>query len=102
MPSLTGTQDAYVRALGYFDQITVTHGAATGTARGRIFAETSDILTDAIEQGRLRAIVLASDLSFVPARGDLLTVGGHPYVISSVDDATRRIGGVVIAYQVTL
>ena len=102
MPSVTGTEGAYIRALSYFDQITIAHGSAAGTARGRIFAETSDILTDAIEQGRLRAIILAMDLGFVPERGDILSVGGHRYVISSVDDATRRIGGVVIAYQVTL
>jgi hypothetical protein len=103
MPSLNGTRAAYERALGHFDQVTVTHGATVGTARGRIFAETSDILTDAIEQGRMKAIILASDLGFVPERGDSLRVVGGPlYSISAVDDATRRLNGTVVAYQVTL
>ena len=102
MPSVPGTEAAYERALGYFDNVTVTQGASVATARGRIFSETSVGLTDSIEQGRLRAILRARDLPFVPSRGDLLEVGGHLYVISAVDDATRRVGGVTIAYEVQL
>jgi hypothetical protein len=102
MPSVAGTQGAYERALGYFDRVTITQGASVASARGRIFSETSVGLTDSIEQGRLRAIILAQDLALVPGRGDLLEVGGHLYVISAVDDATRRVGAVTIAYEVTL
>jgi hypothetical protein len=102
MPSVTAIQDAYERALGRFDQVTVTQGVTAETARGRIYSETSAGLTDSIEQGRLKAILLASDLSFVPARGDLLDAGDMHYVISAVDDATRRVGAVTIAYEVTL
>jgi hypothetical protein len=102
MPSLEGTRAAYVRSLGYFDRITIEHGAATATARGRIANETSAGLSDSVEQSRLKAIILADDLSFVPSRGDVLTVGGSTYVITAVDDATRRLFGVVIAYEVTL
>jgi hypothetical protein len=102
MPSLAGIQAAYERALERFDRITVTQGATFGTARGRIYNETSVGLTDSIEQGRLKAILLASDLPFVPSRGDLLDAGSMQYVIQSVDDATRRVGAVTIAYEVSL
>ena len=102
MPSVTGIEAAYERALAQFDNVTFTQGANVATARGRIFSETSVGLTDSIEQGRLRAILRAKDLPFVPGRGDLLKVGGHLYVISAVDDATRRVGAVTIAYEVTL
>jgi hypothetical protein len=102
MPSLEGTRAAYVRGLSCFDQITIVHGATTGTARGRIASETSVGLSDSIEQGRLKAIILADDLAFVPSRGDVLRVGGSSYVVTAVDDATRRLFGVVIAYEVTL
>jgi hypothetical protein len=102
MPSVAGTQAAYERALAHFDLVAITQGATTATARGRIYSETSVGLTDSIEQGRLKAILLASDLPFVPARGDLLDAGDIHYVISAVDDATRRVGAVTIAYEVTL
>lgn len=102
MPSLSGTEAAYERALSYFDLVTITQGNLVGTARGRIFAETGDPLSDAIHQGRLRAIIYAKDLPFVPARGDLLDVGDSHYVVSEVDDATRRLFGTTVAYQVTL
>lgn len=101
MPSLEGVKSAYVRSLGYFDQVTIV-GSSTGTARARIYSETSAGLSDSIEQGRLKAIILADDLSFRPERGDMLTVGGSSYVITAVDDATRRLFGITIAYEVTL
>jgi hypothetical protein len=102
MPSLEGTRAAYVRALSCFDTITITHGTTTATARGRIADEASAGLSDSIEQSRLKAIILADDLAFVPARGDVLQVGGSTYVVTAVDDATRRLFGVTIAYEVTL
>ena len=102
MPSLAGIQSAYARALPYFDEVTITQGATVVTAWARIYNETSAGLTDSIEQGRLKAIILAEGLSIVPARGDLLDVGTSAYVITAVDDATRRVFGTVIAYEVTL
>lgn len=102
MPSVPGTEAAYERALSYFDLITITQGNTVATAQGRIFAETGDPLSDAIQQGRLRAIIRAKGLPFVPARGDLLDAGESHYVISAVDDATRRVFGTVVAYEVTL
>jgi hypothetical protein len=103
MPSVTAVADAYRRALAAFETvITINHDGSTYTARGRIYNETSAGLTDAIEQGRLKAIILKEDLAIVPERGDLLEVAGHAYVVSAVDDATRRVGGLTIAYEVTL
>lgn len=102
MPSLAGTDAAYQRALSYFDRVTITHDSTVVTARARILNETSAGLTDSIEQGRLKAIIYAPEVGFVPARGDLLEVGGSSYVITAVDDATRRLFGTTIAYEVTL
>ena len=65
-------------------------------------------LAGAIEQGKRSAVVLASDvaasgfpLPFRPKQ-DRLTWGTKNNAITSVDDATVRIQGILIAYKMDL
>ena len=65
-------------------------------------------LAGAVEQGKRRAIVLASDviasgfpLPFRPKQ-DRLIWGTKNNATTSVDDATRRFQGVLIAYEMDL
>ena len=102
MPTVAAVQSAYARAVALFDVLTLEHGGTDYPVRGRIFSETSVGLSDSIEQTRLRAIIQAEGLPVVPERGDLLWLGEQYNVIQSVDNSTRRLGGVVIAYEITL
>lgn len=103
MATLAEIQSAYERALARFEvAISIDHGGTVYTATGRIFAETGDPLSDAIQQGRLKAIIRAEGLAIVPERGDFLVVDGTSYTIQAVDNATRRVEGVTVAYEVTL
>lgn len=104
MPSLAGTKSAYQRALAWFHDVEITHGNVTATAKGRLYAETADQMSDSIQQARMKAIVEAAGLPFTPARGDILQTneGATYHVVQSVDDFTRSLEGEVIAYELTL
>lgn len=63
-------------------------------------------LAGPIQQGDVRVIVIASDLSAkrfpLPVRnGDKVVVDGRELSVVSPDAATRRVGGVVVAYDLT-
>ena len=64
---------------GCFDTaITITHGARPHGARADLRREPRPGSSDTIEQGRLKAIISADDLAFVPARGDVLRSAASP------------------------
>ncbi|MBA3998949.1 MAG: hypothetical protein C0466_17550 [Candidatus Accumulibacter sp.] len=83
-------------------------GAGDYAARGRVDGFAPSDFEGAIQQGMRTAIVLAEDVEAsgfpLPFREkqDRLVWNGKTLVIRSVDDATRRIGGVVIAYVLEL
>lgn len=67
----------------------------------------SDVV-GAVQQGKRHAIVLASDVEAsgfpVPIlpKQDRLVWGGKTVVITAVDDATRRVQGALVAYELEL
>jgi hypothetical protein len=69
--------------------------------------EPSD-LAGSIQQGKRKAIVLADEVAasgfpapFLPKQ-DRLIWNGKTLVIHAVDDATRRVAGVAVAYELEL
>lgn len=62
----------------------------------------------AVQQGERRAIVSASDLENAGfplpliVNRDRIIWAGKTLVVKSVDDATRRFAGVLVAYELTL
>ncbi len=80
-----------------------TSGSATATAvRARVKDYAADELVGDIAQGDRRIIIMAEDVPLAPplAKGDRLVVRGQPMVVQVVDDNTRRVAGVLIAYEV--
>jgi hypothetical protein len=72
--------------------------------RARVMDYTPDELVGTIVQGDRKLIVLAEDLitAQVPLdlrKGDKIVVRGKELNIEAVDDNTRRVQGVLIAYE---
>lgn len=81
-----------------------TNTNATVLARVTDFAP-SDLVGEVI-QGARRLIVLAEDLTAAgwpepPRKDDKAIVRSRVLNIESVDDSTRRVAGVLIAYELT-
>lgn len=83
--------------------------------RARVTGFTPQELASGIDQGSRKVILLAEDLDAAIAAGswpapaagaaavmkdDTLIVRGAPLNVESVDDSTRRIAGVLIAYEI--
>lgn len=72
--------------------------------RARVIDATTDQDDDSLQQGKRKVVVLAEDVpdSFWPLRErgvDRIILRGAPCIIDFVDDSTRRVGGVLIAYE---
>lgn len=83
-------------------------GAGDYVTRGRVDGFTPSDFEGAVQQGTRTAIVLAEDveasgfpLPFLEKQ-DRLVWAGKTLVIQSVDDATRRVAGVLIAFVLEL
>lgn len=104
---------AYRRSLGQFETIAIRRFSGTGPSRpyfdytclARVTDFQPDELAGNIQQGDRKVIVLAEDLvaAQFPApvrKGDAIVVGGSKVLnIEAADDASRRVGARVIAYQ---
>ena len=99
---------AYRRQLGAFETVTLTRvgsEATYGPVPARLMGyQPTDLVLD-VQQGDRKAVLLAADvqasgfpLPFV-ADQDRVDWNGSLLVVKAVDDATRRVGGVVIAYE---
>lgn len=113
----SAVQAAYVRALaktqGPGESVTLRRGVPPSNTdypgiRAWVTEFIPEDLEGAVEQGRRNAVLLASSvvasgfpLPFLPKQ-DFLIWGGYIDAITSIDDATRRIQGVLIAYDVEL
>lgn len=105
----------------YRDQIT-EHGETiairrySGTGAGRTYVDRDCLarvtgyspseLVGSIIQGDRKVIVLADDLDgesppFAIAKTDKVVVRDKELAIMMVDDSTRRVGGTLIAYELT-
>ena len=91
------------------EPVTITRGfggeapiTVTGI-RIRIMNYTVDHLTGGVHQGERKAIVLAEDIAATvlgaPVINDRIGWNGKNLVVKSVDDATRRVAGVVVGYE---
>lgn len=81
--------------------VTIVRGEDATSALGKVLVPASSELTDSVDQATVQIIVLAS-LAFAPQGGDVVTVAGHTYRVTFVDDVSRRVAGVLIAYVLTV
>lgn len=68
-------------------------------ARVRMFEPAQ--LVGGLQQGDRELIVLAEDVPTPPKKGDQVIVRGTTMTIQAVDDSTRRLGDVLLAYVIT-
>ncbi|MGE0425410.1 MAG: hypothetical protein AB7O88_24330 [Reyranellaceae bacterium] len=74
-------------------------------APARVVEYAPDELVGGIQQGDRKLILLADDLiarqfPVPPRRGDKAVVRGNELNIEAVDDNSRRVAGVLIAYEI--
>ena len=103
---------AYARALGANgpgETVTIVRaGVGSFSVQAWITDFIPSDLAGAVEQGRRNAIVLASSVAAsglplpIVVKSDRLVWGGKSNAITKVDDASRRIQGVLIAYELDL
>jgi hypothetical protein len=97
------------------ETLTLARGVTTASVRGRIMMAVpgqaterfTAQITDTVGQRRPTAVLLAETLDAAgfpvpPARGDTLARGSKKFVVTEVDDMTRRIAGEAVAYQLIL
>jgi hypothetical protein len=108
-------QAFYDRAIDNYETATLRRYSGQGAgrtyvdaaARARVMEAAEDPLAGGASQHRRRVIVLAQDVADagfpVPVvRGDKLIFGQREANIEEVDDRTRRMGGRLIAYVLTI
>jgi hypothetical protein len=107
MTLVDDTLARYRAALSYRGEVcTIQHndGSAALQVLANVAGYAPQDLTDAIIQGDRKVILLADDLSAaawpVPKKGDRIVISGKQTTVQTVDDMTRRINGVVIAYEI--
>lgn len=109
-------QASYVRALeaqfGPGETLQLQRGVGADgvpySVSGWVTGYTPEEFVGALQQGKRRAIILASSVvaSEFPTpilpKQDRLIWGDKTVVITSVDDATRRVQGTLVAYELEL
>lgn len=73
--------------------------------RARVMGYAPQELVGEVQQGDSKIIMLAEDIELFPlpirARStDSVIVGGQSLKVQAVDDRTRRVAGVLIAYEI--
>jgi len=105
-------RSAYRRALGEFEPVVIRRYTGTGanrpkfeaTVMGRVLGYTPADLIGTIQQGDKRLVILADDLidaqfDLPLQAGDKAVIRGKEHNIEAPDDSSRRLGGVLIAYE---
>lgn len=86
------------------ESVTLTKGLQSISVKARVVGFEPRELVGDIRQGDRKVIMPAEPFAGgagpAPARGVLITIGGKPHQIIAVDDSTRRIGGILIAYEI--
>ena len=112
--SAEAIKNDYKRALDLAgEQIVIRRYAGTGPnrpkleepARARVTDFEAAELVGGIQQGDRKLIVLAEDLETAQfplplVKGDKAVVRGKEMNIEAADDSTRRVGGVLVAYEI--
>lgn len=107
------TREAYRRNLveangGPGEQVAIQRDGSAYPVNAWVTSFRPTDLVGTVIQGARYAIVLAEDVErfgfLIPIKPkqDRLLWAGKTLVIESVDDASRRIGGVIVAYVLTL
>lgn len=91
------------------EPVTITRGfggespTTVAGIRVRIMDHTSDHLAGGVHQGERKAIVSAEDIAATvlgaPLINDRIGWNGKNLVVKAVDEATRRVAGTVIGYE---
>lgn len=93
----SGETISLVRGFGGNSPVTVTG------LRARVIGFRPDEVTGGVQQGGRKVILLAEDLEAsaipTPAKGDRVVWNGKTLAVTAVDDASRRIGGIAIAFE---
>ncbi|CAJ0867131.1 hypothetical protein AMST5_01924 [freshwater sediment metagenome] len=90
------------------ETVTLKRGAASYCVRARIMGASPSDVTGSVQQLGRKAIVSAEDVEAIEfptpfrPKQDRLVWNGKTLVISAVDDATRRIQGELVAYELEL
>jgi hypothetical protein len=110
-----GIKASYREALAVVGE-TVTVRRYTGIGPGRVWFEADALarvsdyepheLVGSVQQGDRKVIILAQDLErkqfpLPVTTNDRLLVRGKELAIMLCDDSSRRVGGVLVAYQLT-
>lgn len=95
----------YRRQIKNGETVTLTRGATSVSVRAKPSNNAPSELVGAIDQRDRFFIVLydelvAADFPVPPAKGDRLTFAGNTLAVQAVDQATRRVAGEQIAYDI--
>lgn len=88
------------------ERITLRRGVGADAidlmVRARVTSLKPDELIGNIKQGDLKIIILAEDVTFDPplSERDKVQRDGKPHQIVAIDREQRRVGGVLIAYEI--
>lgn len=120
--SAAATRRQYVRDIGTVGEIvglrreTADSTIEVGNLRARVTGFRPEELASGVDQGARKVILLAEDVERAVALGlwpateggapaivknDRIVVRGAPLNVEAVDDSTRRLGGVLMAYEIT-
>lgn len=95
---------AYRRSVDLVGEpVTLVKGAQSVTVKARVVGFAPAELVGSIQQGDRKVIMPAEPFANgalpVPVEGVNIVVGGKTLRIEAVDDRTRRVAGVLIAYE---
>lgn len=101
----------YRRLMQPGDRVSLIRGFGTAGAQrvddlpARLL-KASELLVAGLMQGERVLLLLAEDVAAselgAPAVNDRVMLNGKPLAVRFVDDGTRRVGGELIAYELTL
>lgn len=66
----------------------------------RVAGAKPEELVGDMDQAERKIILLAEGVPIEPKKSDILIVRGKPLSIETIDDSTRRVAGVLIAYEI--
>lgn len=88
------------------EDVTLVRGDQRCTVKARVTGFDPAELVGAVQQGDRKVIMPAEPFAKgarpLPAEGVILIVGGKPHRIQAVDDSTRRVAGVLVAYELVV
>lgn len=89
------------------ETVTLRRDATEATVKARVRGATTEELIAGMDQRQRVVILLADDLATEgwpdrPRQNDELVMRGRTAIVEESDDDTRRVAGVLIAYEITV